>query len=39
MNAWSKYERRKAEWLRQHPDSTEKEYEKAIKQIAKELKI
>jgi len=30
------YERKKAEWIRAHPDATPKQYETAMRKIARE---
>ena len=36
---WEEYERRKQEWLENHPEATPAEIEEFCKKLAKELKI
>jgi len=33
---WSTYERRKQEWIRDHPNATSDEYEDAMRDIARQ---
>ena len=37
VNLWPVYDARKAEWLRKHPEATNKELELAARAIAKAL--
>jgi len=39
MSGVVEYERRKAEWIRTHPEASPREYERAIRKIAKEAGI
>jgi hypothetical protein len=38
-DSWVAYERKKAEWVRQNPTATQEQYDRAMRQILKELKL
>ena len=39
FDAWREYERRKAAWTAEHPDSTPRQYEQAMREIANECGV